>query len=621
MSVTKNAVATTAKVVEESLRCHVFLRNGSIMSLAANKIARDAFTLTALAWYDLFPADTTQTPRWMKPWLQAIVTTDLTIIVKTFKLSGETLIEWGSSCFNYDTFKQYLKACGCQANLVSPAKSMIDEWALYRDPIILARLRTAFAFITRLTLPGLTDLVTEAAERYVDTDSSLQTEFTSLEADVIREWFPALSIGYLYDNWFPKHGPGRTADAGRVQLDKYNSFKTDSMVRRLDLLLGGNTLPFVPSEKLDRTAEVVFVPKAVDKLRTICMETATLQWYQQGFASSIIQYVEEHAYLRRRIDLRNQDKSRELAYQGSLDGSFATIDLSDASDRVPWALIKAWMKDSALLPICWMTRSRRATVKTKGCIDQNKYAPMGSALCFPIECIVFCSIVEASIKAVGGCARSSSYRVYGDDIIVEHRYANEVIRRLELNGFKVNTTKSFYRRETHNFRESCGGEYFDGVDVTPKRLSRKFAGLTHGSVVNASSIAALVDLCNTSYSVLPTVRRYVIWDLLKLPQTLRPVFDSHGEVGIFSPTPTNYHLRKPVYNADYQQWYYVHGGTSEGRDALRGDEVLGLFEHLRSIRNRKTLVDASDRVIVALDRKPHVKWVKMKTPLYKVTTQ
>jgi len=65
-------------------------------------------------------------------------------------------------------------------------------------------------------------------------------------------------------------------------------------------------------------------------------------------------------------------------------------------------------------------------------------------------------------------------RVYGDDLIVPVDYVRSVIDVLELLGFKVNTGKSFWNGK---FRESCGGDYYDGEDVTPVRVRREWDDL------------------------------------------------------------------------------------------------------------------------------------------------
>jgi hypothetical protein len=60
-----------------------------------------------------------------------------------------------------------------------------------------------------------------------------------------------------------------------------------------------------------------------------------------------------------------------------------------------------------------------------------------------------------------------SVSLYGDDIIVPTATAVSVVGGLESFGLKVNIRKSFW---TGEFRESCGGDYFRGLDVTPVYL-------------------------------------------------------------------------------------------------------------------------------------------------------
>jgi hypothetical protein len=65
---------------------------------------------------------------------------------------------------------------------------------------------------------------------------------------------------------------------------------------------------------------------------------------------------------------------------------------------------------------------------------------------------------------------SRSVYVYGDDLIVPAEEAPAIVAGLEAFGLKVNAAKSFW---TGKFRESCGRDYYDGVDVTPVYVRRK----------------------------------------------------------------------------------------------------------------------------------------------------
>jgi hypothetical protein len=58
--------------------------------------------------------------------------------------------------------------------------------------------------------------------------------------------------------------------------------------------------------------------------------------------------------------------------------------------------------------------------------------------------------------------------VYGDDIVIPSEHAYWVTQELERFALVVNTNKSFW---TGKFRESCGGDYYDGEWVTPIRVT------------------------------------------------------------------------------------------------------------------------------------------------------
>jgi hypothetical protein len=104
---------------------------------------------------------------------------------------------------------------------------------------------------------------------------------------------------------------------------------------------------------------------------------------------------------------------------------------------------------------------------------------MGSALTFPIEAMVFTTAVFMGIEKSLGTQLTKKdirsfygrVRVYGDDIIVPVDHVHSVISSLESLGLKVNTGKSFWNGK---FRESCGGDYYDGVDVSIVRIRSEF---------------------------------------------------------------------------------------------------------------------------------------------------
>jgi hypothetical protein len=105
----------------------------------------------------------------------------------------------------------------------------------------------------------------------------------------------------------------------------------------------------------------------------------------------------------------------------------------------------------------------------------NKFASMGSALCFPVEALVFYCIIqtqlhrEAGIRPTPLTIQSFSQRinVYGDDLIVPSDAMDGIVSLLTTFGLKVSRTKSFGKSR---FRESCGSEWYAGRDVRPLYL-------------------------------------------------------------------------------------------------------------------------------------------------------
>jgi hypothetical protein len=186
--------------------------------------------------------------------------------------------------------------------------------------------------------------------------------------------------------------------------------------------------------------------------------------------------------------------------EGSLYGELATLDLSEASDRVSNQLVREmvahWPNVAAALDA---TRSRKADVLGKT-YRLAKFASMGSALCFPIEAMVFATIIFVGIekalnrqltkREIHSYARR--VRVYGDDIIVPVDYAIPVVGKLEDFGLRVNTDKSFW---TGKFRESCGREYYDGHDVSIVRVRSMLP--SHRE--DAPSLVSTVSLRNQFY--------------------------------------------------------------------------------------------------------------------------
>jgi len=214
--------------------------------------------------------------------------------------------------------------------------------------------------------------------------------------------------------------------------------------------------------------------------------------------------IEANDNARHFIQWESNVPNQELARLGSLFGDLATLDLSEASDRVSNQLVRTMLLNHPHLgEAVDATRSRRAEVLGKDgkkIIRLAKFASMGSALCFPMESLVFMTVIflgiERELKRPLSKKDVESFRgqvrTYGDDIIVPVRYVRSVVSTLESFGFKVNASKSFW---TGYFRESCGKDYYKGEDVSIVRVRRVLP--TQRS--DAQEIISTVSLRNQLY--------------------------------------------------------------------------------------------------------------------------
>jgi hypothetical protein len=195
-------------------------------------------------------------------------------------------------------------------------------------------------------------------------------------------------------------------------------------------------------------------------------------------------HIENHYLTAGQVNFTDQTVNRKLALQGSITGELATIDLSEASDRVSLDLVRLVFPDNWVecLEAC---RSEETVLPNGEVISLRKFAPMGSSCCFPVEALVFWACAKAAIRRRYPRSRDDVY-VYGDDIITESYLYETVVIGLERIGLIVNLDKSYVKGP---FRESCGGDYHKGYEVTPIRIREIFNN--HGT-----GLSTCADLCN-----------------------------------------------------------------------------------------------------------------------------
>ena len=335
-------------------------------------------------------------------------------------------------------------------------------------------------------------------------------DFARVSAVLFRRMFTEVDRMVYDGNIVPKHGPGATSD----RLMGNQKYYQKSWPRRLEEVfpMGEFLLPnWSYYDQLDEVdilepgseipTRVVSVPKTQKTPRIISMEPTAMQYAQQGLKEVIVESIESDSVLRRIIGFEDQTPNQRMAQEGSREGTLATLDLSEASDRVSNQLVRAMTRNHAHLhkgiDAC---RSRKADVPGYGVMRLAKFAPMGSALCFPLEAMCFTTCIflgierELNTRLNWNLVKrySNSVRVYGDDIIVPVDFVRSVTAVLESFGFKVNRSKSFWNGK---FRESCGKEYYDGHDVSIVKVRKVFPT----SPRNATEVIGIVELRNQLY--------------------------------------------------------------------------------------------------------------------------
>jgi len=332
---------------------------------------------------------------------------------------------------------------------------------------------------------------------------------------LFRDVFSRVDRDVYEGNIMGRHGPGATADRLRGN-EKYDLTEWPERLQSVfpfeeHGLASPRWLPELSCSGVvervrhlepgaERPVKVTLVPKTLKTPRVIAIEPTAVQYMQQGIMEKLVEYLERDPLVRGMIGFTEQGPNQVLALKGSLHGSLATLDLSEASDRVSNQHVRVMLQRFPFFgEAVDATRSRKADVNGK-VIDLAKFSSMGSALCFPFEAMVFLSLVFLGIEAEhkNQLTRKAvrrligSVRVYGDDIICPVRYVPSVIRVLETYGFKVNAHKSFWNGK---FRESCGRDYYNGTDVSVVRVRR----VLPASRNDVPEVVGTVELRNRLY--------------------------------------------------------------------------------------------------------------------------
>lgn len=317
-------------------------------------------------------------------------------------------------------------------------------------------------FFSRPNAPAMRRLIGKARRYLV----SLLSGITRTEVMESARWGPGASTSL----------PRRRATAQHKW--QFASHVTVAALPWFSAFCRYGNVPFTKATIVEGN-RVTLVPKNAKTDRVIAIEPDWNMFFQLGLGAAIRRRARSVGLLFPEA----QERNRELARLGSkFPHPYATIDLRSASDGVSLALCELLLPQH-LYRLILELRSHYGSVKGET-VFYEKVSSMGNGFTFELETVLFWALARAVVG-------DGVVAVYGDDIIVPNQHCDLVVELLQFCGFVVNTKKTF----SHGlFRESCGGHYFNGTDVTPPYFRKR---LSHVSpIISAANAISL--RCRTS---------------------------------------------------------------------------------------------------------------------------
>jgi len=284
-----------------------------------------------------------------------------------------------------------------------------------------------------------------------------------------------LELSYVYANW--RFGPGASNGVtGTHTAEKIRQRMTSTALCEPLVLKLRRTNPYFAAkdgqEGITGVTQIegsrlATVPKNEDTERTIAIEPSgnmCLQLAAGKYLEGALRYIG--------LDIsKQQPLNKAMACRGSISGDVATLDLKSASDMISIDLVRA------LFPPNWFDllmqlRSPQIFIpKGKNeegrWIELNMISTMGNGFTFPLMTFIIVALIYGYRCLRGGPSLYISWAdtcVFGDDIVIPTHEYQIAVETLQKAGLIVNLDKSFSEGP---FRESCGGDYLNGVDITP----------------------------------------------------------------------------------------------------------------------------------------------------------
>lgn len=439
-------------------------------------------------------------------------------------------------------------------------------------PVALYAIRQICEYFYKLVLEFSPDQEQKAEQDYLTVEDevrrfSADPAWISTMRKYIAWLFPDLDRWKPHDvleAYRPRFTKGSFAGSGEL-FESYYRFK-----RLPDYLVGttrheyegvsGFFKPYPSSrtgislkDDTSRVAEVLFVPKDSRGPRVISKEPLHQLRMQMAFFDWFSNYLEDST--NGRINFANQSINRRLAHEASISRKQATIDLKEASDRVQSKFICALFEHCSSVRYFVRKRSTHYKLPSGYTGRMYKLSGMGSGLTFSLLAFtVYVSVVAAICervpKALHSFVRRNVY-VYGDDLVVPSHFYDMAKQGLERSGLLINVSKSYSKSF---FRESCGGDYYYGNDVTPARIR-----LSNSSISFNNGVIVPANLPNVILQLERHCRELVKKQLFKTAEFLYQVIESvTGKLPLVagdSPVIGRWSETPPVYETDLQGNY------------------------------------------------------------------
>lgn len=262
--------------------------------------------------------------------------------------------------------------------------------------------------------------------------------------------------------------------------------------------------------------EAVLVNKTWKSKRLIMPNTTLGTLYSGGLGRLLEDKLRAYGY-----DIRSlQATHGELARFGSITGSLVTADQSLASDN-----ITVWLVDR-ICPAPWASALKFGRIRKVSfygsIIETETFSTMGIGFTFPLQTLVFLSLLLA-IRDHVGLNESSVISVYGDDLIYPVEMHSLVLDIFDRLGLKINVDKTF---ADGYFRESCGQDYYRGVDIRPFLFGgdddRSYVGRRRYEALLYKTFNGLIRRWNP-YEI-PGTCRFLLSEFGKIKKDGKPLF-------------------------------------------------------------------------------------------------